>query len=327
MLVSLVFAFIGIAVIFISLNTGSIRLSPSSVMNALLGYGTPEERMILYDYRLPRIIITVLAGSGLGVAGAAFQGVSRNSLADPSVLGINSGAAFGLMIYFTFFRTMEGTATLFIPLFTLLGGSVIAGMIMLLAYDRYRGLLPIRMILVGIAIGAGFNALTLLLSLRLDEDSYAFAARWLAGNVWGRDWIHVWTLLPWIAVFIPLIYYRSSTLDLLTMGDETAEGLGANVNTNRFLLLVFAVALSCASVAMVGGIGFIGLASPHIARRLVGPSHRHFLPVSAMIGFVILVLADTIGRSLFQPNAVPAGVVVAAIGGPYFLYLLFSKKK
>lgn len=325
--IAIALALLGVSVILFSLNTGSIRISPVNVIKALFGYGSPEETMILYEYRLPRIIVTLLAGAGLGVAGAVFQGVSRNSLADPGILGIHAGAAFGLMIYVSFFRAMEGPVTLMIPLFTLLGGTGIAVIIFLLAYDRYRGLMPIRLILVGIAIEAGFSSLTLLLSLRLDENTYAFAARWLAGNVWGRDWIHVWTLLPWICVFMPLIFYRSRILDLFALGDEIAAGMGSAVNRNRFVLLMFAIALSCASVAMVGGIGFIGLAAPHIARRLVGAQHRYLLPVCAMVGLVILVTADTIGRSFFQPNAIPAGVVVAAIGGPYFLYLLFHKKK
>ncbi|MDH6672136.1 iron complex transport system permease protein [Paenibacillus sp. LBL] len=324
--VAIVLLGVALTVILISLNTGTIRLSPTSVLKALIGYGTAEESMILYEYRLPRIIITMLGGAGLGIAGAVFQGVSRNTLADPGILGINAGAAFGLIAYISFFRSLDGPAALMIPLFTFAGGAVIALVIFLFAYDRYRGLLPIRLILVGIAVSAGVSAMTLLLSLRLDEDTYAFAARWLAGSVWSRDWVNVWGLFPWIVVLIPIIYYRSATLDLFTLGDETAASLGSAVTRSRLILLALAVALSCASVSMAGGIGFIGLAAPHIAKRLVGPQHRHFLPIAAMTGLVILVAADTIGRSLFQPNAVPAGVVVAAVGGPYFLYLLFTTK-
>lgn len=315
-----------IIVILISLNTGTIRLAPMSVLKALFGYGTTEESMILYEYRLPRILITVMAGAGLGIAGAVFQSVSRNTLADPGILGINGGAAFGLIVYISFFQMLDGPSALLIPIFTFLGGAFVALVIFLFAYDRYKGLMPIRLILVGIAVSAGIGAVTLLLSLRLDEDTYAFAARWLAGSVWSRDWINVWSLLPWIVTIIPFIYYRSGMLDLFAMGDDTAESLGSSVTKSRIVLLALAVALSCASVSMAGGIGFIGLAAPHIARWLVGPRHRYFLPVAGMVGVVILVVADTIGRSLFQPNVIPAGVVVAAIGGPYFLVLLFKTK-
>lgn len=317
---------IAIAVVIVSLNTGTIRLSPASIWRTLLGGGTSDEQLILFDYRLPRIVITILAGIGLGISGAVMQGVSRNSLADPGILGIHAGAAFGLILFVSFFRTMEGPAALLIPIFTFAGGVVISIIIILLAYDRYKGIIPIRLILVGIAIEAGVSAFTLFLSLRLDEDTYSFAARWLAGSVWGRDWINVWALLPWIVLIVPIIYFRSRSLDLFALGDETASSVGSYVTRNRLLMLGLAVALSCASVSMAGGIGFIGLIAPHIARRLAGPQHRHFLPIAALVGLLILVSADTVGRSIFQPNAIPAGVVVAAIGGPYFLYLLLHSK-
>ncbi|MFC3746854.1 FecCD family ABC transporter permease [Paenibacillus sp. GCM10012306] len=324
--VSSILLLLAIIITMISLNTGTASLTPLTVWKTLLGYGTSDEQMILFDYRLPRIIVTMLAGIGLGIAGAVFQGTTRNTLADPGILGINTGAALGLIIFVSFFRTMEGPVALLIPLFTFVGGTVSALIIFLFAYDRYRGLMPIRLILVGIAVAAGISAVTLLLSLKLDDKTYAFTARWLAGSVWGRDWIHVGALLPWIAVLVPLIYSRSKALDLFVLGDETAYSVGSHVTRERLSLLGMAVALSCASVSVAGGIGFIGLVAPHIARRLVGPQHRNFLPVAALIGLVILVTADTIGRSIFRPNAIPAGVVVAAIGGPYFLYLLFKTK-
>lgn len=324
--VSVILVLVALAVIVIGLNTGTMPISPLGVWLTLLGYGTPYETMALYDYRLPRILITMLAGAGLGVAGVVFQGVSRNSLADPGILGINTGAAFGLIVYISFFLKMEGPASLMIPLFAFAGGSVVAFIVFLLSYERYKGILPIRLILVGIAVAAGFSALTLLLSLRLDETTYAFAARWLAGNVWGRDWVHVWALLPWLLLCFPLIYMQSRKLDLFALGDEVTKGLGNPPTRSRLLLLVLAVALSCASVSVAGGIGFIGLAAPHIARRLVGPQHGGSMPIAALIGMVILVMADTAGRSLFRPNEIPAGVVVAALGGPYFLYLLLRKK-
>ena len=324
--VSIILLLLAAAVIMISLNTGTIALSPVTVWRTLLGYGTSEESMILYEYRMPRIIVTMLAGIGLGISGAVFQGTTRNTLADPGVLGINTGAALGLIIFVSFFRTMEGPVALLIPLFTFIGGILSAFIIFLFAYDRHRGILPIRLILVGIAVAAGISAVTLLLSLKLDEDTYAFTARWLAGSVWGRDWVHVWSLLPWIALLVPVIYSRSRALDIFVLGDDIAYSVGSHVTRERLIMLSMAVALSCASVSVAGGIGFIGLVAPHIAKRLAGPQHRYFMPVAALIGLVILVTADTVGRSIFRPNAIPAGVVVAAIGGPYFLYLLFRTK-
>ncbi len=323
---ALVLILINFIVILISLNTGSLRIAPTEVIQTLLGFGDYKTTLVLFEYRLPRIIITILAGIGLGVSGALLQGVSRNPLADPGILGLHAGASFGLIMFVTYFHSLNDKAALLIPLFTFSGGLLAAIIIILLTYDHYKGILPIRLILVGIAISACFNAVTLFLSLRLDEDTYTFASRWLVGNVWGRDWIHVISLLPWIVALTPLGWLQSRKLDALSFGDNTAVGLGVSVLRSRLSMLAIAVALSSASVAMVGGIGFIGLVAPHLARRLVGARHQHFLPVAGLLGMVILVLSDTIGRSLFQPNAIPTGIVVAAIGGPYFLYLLTKTK-
>ncbi|SFM15465.1 iron complex transport system permease protein [Paenibacillus sp. 1_12] len=324
--IGIILLIIGMCAILISLNTGTIRLAPFQVIQTFLGHGSPDDKLVLFEYRLPRILITMLAGIGLGVSGAILQGLSRNPLADPGILGLHAGAAFGLIAFVSFFHSMKDTSALLIPLFTLIGGILSAFLIVILAYDRQRGLLPIRLILIGIAVAAGFSAITLFLSLRLDETTYAFTARWLVGNVWGRDWIHVYALLPWILIFVPYSFFQTKALNAFSLGDEVATGIGTAVRKQRLLLLATAVALSSASVAMAGGIGFIGLVAPHLARRLVGPMHQHFLPIAGLIGLVILVVADTIGRSLFQPNAIPAGVVVAAIGAPYFLYLLTKSK-
>lgn len=324
--VTMVFISISIVAVLISLNTGTLQLSPFKVIQTLFGYGDFKSSTVLFDYRMPRILITMLAGVGLGISGAILQGLSRNPLADPGILGLHAGASFGLIIFVTYFHSLDEKASILIPLFTFLGGVLTAFLIVLLAYNRYKGILPIRIILIGIAISAGFSALTLFLSLRLDEETYSFASRWLVGNVWGRDWIHVIALFPWILILAPYAWFQSNTLNALSLGDDVAAGLGTSVQKQRLLMLVTAVGLSCASVAMAGGIGFIGLVAPHLARRLVGPMYQHFLPVSGLIGLIILVLADTIGRSIFQPNAIPAGIVVAVIGAPYFLYLLTKTK-
>ncbi|MEI7027736.1 FecCD family ABC transporter permease [Paenibacillus sp. y28] len=324
--VGLILIALSLAVVLISLVTGTIRLSPLAVLQTLFGYGTPDDGLVLFEYRLPRILVTMLAGLGLGLSGAILQGLSRNALADPGILGLHAGAAFGLIVFVSFFQTMKGPAALLIPLFTFTGGVLTAVLIVLLAYDRHKGVIPVRLLLTGIAIAAGFSAVSLFLSLRLDETTYSFTSRWLAGSVWGRDWIHVLALLPWIALLAPYTFTQARALDVFAFGDDVAVGIGSPVRRKRLLLLAAAVALSSASVSMAGGIGFIGLVAPQLARRLVGPMHRHLLPIAGLIGVVILVVSDTIGRSVFQPNAIPAGVIVASIGAPYFLYLLAKTK-
>ncbi|MFC0212305.1 FecCD family ABC transporter permease [Paenibacillus chartarius] len=315
-----------LSAVIVSLNTGSIRLAPAAVLRTLIGSGSPEDAMVLFEFRLPRIAVTLLAGFGLGVSGSILQGLSRNALADPGILGIHAGASFGLILFVTIFHSMDGLSSLLIPLFTFIGGALAALSIVMLAYERHRGLQPVRLILIGIAVAAGFSAVSLFLSLRLDQETYAFASRWLVGNVWGRDWVHAFALFPWIALIVPYILFQSKTLNAFTLGDELAIGIGSPVRRQRLVLLAMGVALSCASVSVAGGIGFIGLVAPHLARRLTGPMHQHFLPISGLIGSIILLAADTVGRSIFQPNAIPAGVVVAAVGAPYFLYLLRKTK-
>ncbi|MFP7341662.1 FecCD family ABC transporter permease [Bacillus safensis] len=326
LVVTLVLLCLSAAVVLYSLNTGTLKLSPVMVIKTLFGFGDFQSETVLFDYRLPRIVVTMLAGIGLGIAGGILQSLSRNPLADPGIIGLNAGAAFGLIVFVTYFHALEGNPSLLIPLFTFGGGLLAAAVIVLLAYDRHEGFVPIRLILVGIAVAAGFSALTLYLSLKLDEDTYTFASRWLVGNVWGRDWIHVLALLPWIVCLVPLTLMQTNTLNALTLGDAVASSVGVRVQRKRLLLLTLAVGLASASVSMTGGIGFIGLVAPHLARRLVGSLHQYFLPVSALLGLLILVSADTIGRSIFAPNAIPAGVVVAFIGAPYFLYLLTKTK-
>ncbi|MGG0480649.1 iron ABC transporter permease [Priestia megaterium] len=324
--VIILFLFISIASILISLNTGTLRIPPLKVIQTFLGHGDFKSTTILFDYRMPRIVIAMLAGIGLGISGAILQGLSRNPLADPGILGLHAGASFGLIIFITYFHSLDENASILIPLFTFGGGVLAAFLIVLLSYERYKGIIPIRLILVGIAVAAGFSAITLFLSLRFNEETYAFASRWLVGNIWGRSWIHVIALLPWILILAPYTWLQSKTLNTLSLGDDIAAGLGTSVGRNRLLMLATAVGLSSASVAMAGGIGFIGLVAPHLARRLVGSMYQHFLPVSGLIGMIILVLSDSIGRSVFAPNVMPAGIVVAAVGAPYFLYLLLKTK-
>ncbi len=213
----------------LSLNTGTLSIAPLKVIQTLFGHGDFESATVLYDYRMPRIIITMLAGIGLGISGAILQGLSRNALADPGILGLHSGASFGLIIFVTFFHSINENASILIPLFTFGGGVLAAFLIIILASDRSKGLLPIRLILVGIAVSAGFSAISLFFSLKLNDETYTFASRWLVGNVWGRDWIHVLALLPWIFILTPYAWLKSKTLNALSLGDSVAAGLGVSV--------------------------------------------------------------------------------------------------
>ncbi|MDF2925006.1 MAG: fhuG2 [Paenibacillaceae bacterium] len=306
----------------ISMNTGYIRLTPLDVIKTLFGNGTERQALILFDFRLPRIVISLLVGAGLAVSGCIFQGLFRNPLADPGIMGINAGAGLMVMIFIAFFPTTSAAPVFMLPMLALLGASATAALIYVLAYKRNKGASPSRLVMTGIAVAAGINAMMIVLTLRISPEKYQFVATWIAGSISGTSWKYVAALLPWLLVLLPYAWSRAQTLNILNLGDETAGGLGANVGKQRLLLMAAAVGLAGSCVAVSGGIGFVGLIGPHLARNLVGPKHQVLLPVSALTGALLLIVADTLGRWILQPSEIPAGVVVAVIGAPYFLYLL-----
>lgn len=315
-----------ITAFIISMNTGYIRLTPLDVIKTLFGYGTSKQHLILFQFRLPRIVIAVLVGAGLAVSGCICQAIFRNPLADPGIMGINSGAGLMVMLFISFFPTTAAAPVFMLPLLALFGAACAAAVIYLLAYKRHKGIAPSRLILTGIAVAAGIQAVMIVLTLRLDPTKYQFVATWLAGSIWGSNWKFVLALLPWLIVLLPYVMTKARVLNVLNLGDDTAKGLGAPVSKERLSLLAAAVALAGSCVAVSGGISFVGLIGPHLARSLVGPKHQMLIPASAMCGGLLLLAADTLGRWILQPSEVPSGIVVAVIGAPYFLYLLAKAK-
>ncbi len=313
---------VAFAVLLISMNTGFTKMSPLEVMRTLFGGGTPRDELVLFQFRLPRIVIALLVGTGLAVAGAILQGVSRNALADPGILGINSGAGLAVVLFVVTNPMRESASPMLLPVLALVGAFAAAAGIYLMAYKKNKGISSSRLVLSGIAMATGINALMIVLTLQLDPNEFNFIATWQAGSIWGSNWKFVMALLPWIIVLLPAALWKARQMNVFSLGDETAAGLGSYLNRQRLILLVIAVALSAACVAVSGGIGFVGLLGPHIARRLVGPRYEHVIPVSALIGAVLLLVADMVGRTLMENSEIPAGVMVAIIGGPYFLYLL-----
>ncbi|XID93934.1 FecCD family ABC transporter permease [Paenibacillaceae bacterium WGS1546] len=321
-----VFVVLVVAVFLISMNTGYIRLSPAEVFRTLLGAGTKHQQLILFDFRLPRIVISVLIGAGLAVSGCVMQGISRNALADPGILGINAGAGLMVMLFLSFYPSTAEAPVYLLPVLALVGSGAAAALIVLFAYKRNQGLAPTRLLLTGVAVAAGISSAMIVLTLRLSPDKYQFAATWLAGSIWGSNWKFVLALLPWTLLLLPYVFYKARVLNVLNLGESIATGLGASVSREQLKLLAAAVGLAASSVAVSGGIGFVGLIGPHLARRLVGARHQLLLPCSAAAGALLVIAADTIGRWIMQPSEIPTGIVVAVIGAPYFLYLLARTK-
>lgn len=326
-----VFIIVSIAVLIllmlmISMNTGFIRLTPGELFRTLFGMGTEKQELILFEFRLPRIVISILVGMALAVSGAILQGVSRNALADPGILGINAGAGLAVMLFISFFPSTTATPVFFLPFLAFVGAGLTAVLIYVLSYKRDEGISPIRLLLTGVAIAAGISAAMIVLTLRLSPENYQFVAVWMAGSIWGSNWKFVIALLPWILILLPIAFAKSRVLNTLNLGEMPATGLGLAIERERLILLAVAVGLAGASVSVSGGIGFIGLIAPHLARQLVGAKHQYLLPTAALVGSLLLITADTIGRWIIEPSEVPAGIVVAVIGAPYFLYLLAKSK-
>jgi iron complex transport system permease protein len=310
----------------ISMNTGYTHLSPWDLIRTLFGSGTHKEQLILFEFRLPRIILSIMIGAGLAVSGCILQSVSRNALADPGILGINAGAGLMVILFISFYPSTSAAPVFLLPVLALIGAGLTALVIFSLASKRNEGLHPTRLLLSGIGVAAAISAATIVLTLRLSPENYQFVATWMAGSIWGANWKFVLALLPWVVVLLPYAFFKASVLNILNLGDQTAAGLGASVQKERVKLLAVAVGLAGSCVSVSGGIGFVGLIGPHLARRLVGPKHQMLIPISAMVGSLLVIVGDTIGRWLLQPSEIPTGIVVAVIGAPYFLYLLGRSK-
>jgi iron complex transport system permease protein len=301
------------------LQFGYTSLSPEAIVETLLGRGSPEEQLVLLSFRLPRATFALLAGAGIAVSGAMFQSILRNDLAEPGILGVSAGANLAIVLVLA---TMAGavlSSVFFLPASAVCGAMVAMLLVYVLCLNSQYS--SIRLLLTGVAVSSALGAFTLLITLQLSERLYKFAVAFTAGSLSTADWNYVGVLAAWLGVLIPLAWSHAPTLNVLRTGDETAIGLGVPVARRSLFLLAVAVANCAACMALSGGVVFLGLISPHIARRLVGPNHTVVIPASALVGATLLILADVAGNTLF-PIELPAGVMVSAMGAPYFLYLL-----
>lgn len=312
---------VGTAVV--SVGVGEYPIGPSEVVRATLGFdtGNSDHALVVRTFRLPRIVLAALVGSALALSGAVLQGVTRNPLAEPGVLGINQGAGLAAIALLTLAPAASGAL---LPWVALAGGLVSALLIYLLAWNR--GAAPVRLLLVGIGVGAVATALTTYLIVYGDVREVQRALLWLTGSVYGRTWEHVQQLSIWMSVLVPLVLLGARALNILALGDAPAKALGERVEVARGLLIVTAVALAAGAVSVAGTVAFAGLVAPHVARRLVGPAFEALLPASALVGALLLLVADLLGRTVIAPGQLPVGLVTAVIGAPYLLFLLWRQR-
>ncbi|MEG0384158.1 MAG: iron ABC transporter permease [Solibacillus sp.] len=313
---------ITLAVFVLGISLGAASVSIDRILPILLGDGSFKEDFVLFSIRLPRLFVLAAAGMALALAGAVLQGVTRNDLADPGIIGINAGAGVGITLFYLFVKGDLPHFAYVLPVIGFISAMLTALCIYFFSYKKNQGVQPVQLILIGVGVASALSGLMMILISSAERSDVQFIAQWLAGSVWGTDWPFVWALLPWLVIGIPFIFYKANVLNVLAMSEQTAIGLGMNIHRERLQLLVVAVALAAAAVSVTGGIAFIGLMAPHIAKQLVGPRYQFFLPLTLFIGASLLMLADTIGRVVISTATVPAGIIVACIGAPYFLYLL-----
>lgn len=310
-----------VATALVSLSLGSVSIPLREVLLSLVGRNDTGSELIIMQFRLPRILAALLVGAALAVSGGLFQGVIRNPLASPDLLGVTGGASVAAVAFMTLFT---GYSIHWLPFVAVVGAFGAAAVNYVLAWSR--GVTPLRLVLIGIGVSAAFGALTTFLLISGPAYLAAQVLNWMTGSIYGTNWLYVKALWPWLAVLVPIALWQARELNIQSLGEASAIGLGSRVQRSRLVILAIGVALAGAAVGVAGTLSLIALLAPHMARLLIGASYVRLLPVSALLGAFVLLLADLAGRMLFMPLDIPAGVFTAGAGAPFFLYLLFRNR-
>ncbi len=313
--------------VLISISIGTTYIPFSKIIDSLFNSANKNNTLniIIRNIRLPRIILSFLVGSGLAIAGVIFQGLIRNPMVDPYIVGISAGAGTGVTMAivlniscsFLWFDTL--------PLMAFLGALITVYIVYQLA--RVGNKIPVMtFLLAGVAISFVLNAIMSFLMIMGTNDTHKILY-WVLGSIAGRGWQEIKTMLPYFIIgIIPIIFYMKD-LNIILLGEENAHYLGVDVEKVKKILIVSASLLTASVVSVSGSIGFIGLVIPHIARMLIGPDHRKLIPLAGFLGGIFLLISDDLARSLLPPLEIPVGIITALAGGPYFIYLLRKNKK
>ena len=294
---------------------GSVNLSLGEIISSLIHQDNSMVMTIVYKMRLPRNILAVLIGANLAVSGVLLQSVMKNPLADPGITGVSSGASVAAIIILLLMPQLSGA----LPLFAFVGGAIACALVFIMAWKN--GLRPERIVLAGVAINTILGGFISLLST-LFSDRIQSAILWLNGSLATKTWSHVDMLFLYSLIGLGLSLFLIRSANVLQLGDESAKNLGFNVSRTRLVISAVAVFLAAISTAVVGIISFIGLIVPHIARLLMGSDHKYTIPFSMVLGAIVLLIADTLARTIGRSIEIPVGVITSIVGGPFFLYLL-----
>ena len=305
-----------------SLGLGARQIDTATVLAALTDFDAADGDHAVLASRVPRTVVAVLVGAALGLAGAAMQGVARNPLADPGILGVSAGAALGVVLAISAgFTTLSGYVW-----FAFLGAGLASVVVYAVASTGREGATPVKLALAGAVLSAGLSSLLqgVLVTSQSTLDAFRF---WQVGSVAGRGWDVIVPVLPFLAVGAVVVLATGRLLNGLALGDDLARGLGQSVAAGRAVTALGVVVLTGAATALAGPMLFLGLVVPHAARALAGPDHRWVLPLSMVLAPAVLVLADTAGRLVLPPGEVSAGVMTAVLGAPVFLWLVHRSRE
>ncbi|WP_246842783.1 iron ABC transporter permease [Allokutzneria sp. NRRL B-24872] len=312
-----------VVVMIVATTIGSVSIPLGDAWAVITGHLTgntagldPVSDQILWQYRVPRVVLAALCGAGLSVAGVVLQALVANPLADPYVLGISSGASVGAVLVLT-----AGVGTLGVSSAAFLGAAASVAVVFALGQQRGR-LVPTRLVLVGVAVGYVLSALTSYIQLRANPNELKSVMFWLLGSVAGARWEQLGLVSAVVLITVASLMLYGRRLNALVTGEESATSLGVDVRRARVGLLLTSSLLTGTLIAVAGGVGFVGLMIPHLVRLLVGADHRRVLPLAALGGALYLVLVDLLARTVDSPNELPLGIFTAAFGAPFFLWLL-----
>ena len=319
----LVLGLVGVLVITIlSLRIGSLPISNQDAWGAIFNFNPDSyEQTVVRSLRVPRTAVGLAIGASLAVAGADMQGVTRNPLADPFILGVSSGASFALVTAIYYFQLTQATEYVW---FAFAGALAASSLVFLIGSSGRDGPTPVKLALAGVVVSAALSAWTSALLL-LDEETFDIVRFWLAGSVINRDMNTFFLMLPFLLGAAGLCVLLGHQLNVLSLGEETAQALGMRTGRTRLICSVLVVVITGAAVAIAGPIGFVGLAVPHMVRTFVGADYRWILPTSFIYGAIFLVAADIVGRIVTRPAELEVGIVTALVGAPVMVYLARQK--
>lgn len=305
-----------------SMLSGQIQTDLHTVIAILFDAKPDDAAFAIIELRAPRFVLAAAIGAALGMAGALLQGIARNPLVEPGIIGVNAGAALTAVVLIVALRDVPGWV---LPPTAFAGASLTAFIVFALAW-RDGELRPMRLVLTGVGVAAIASAFIglLTISARIADTQRAYV--WLAGSLHGRSWLEVQSMGLWLILLTPAALFTARSLDALSLGSAAAHSLGVRVGLIRTVAVVIAAGLSASSVSVVGPVAFVGLIGPHIARVLAGSMHVSLLPISALAGAALTALSDLIGRRAIAPDELPVGVIVAIVGAPYFLWLMSRQR-